>query len=285
MKAISEMNVREFLKYWSTEKYLMSIYTQYDKTGNFIFLLSNFIAAIKYVDDILKYYIDMALIKSVSSLKESAIIDAAINFETYDLQDIKRYSSKELTRFLIDLIRKHYSSKFLFDDSHYVANIIRALGNVLNTKMLSETLNEIIRQAKIQLTFSMSKNENIIGSHNYIVLKACIQSLTKLYESMKICLRQLNNNESIRKQNAAQSKLSKEELIKQNSKSKSDSDSKSKILQLFPQITKFMKDLLTYEIYDKNMDLQILHFRFRITKTFANENFLVSSNLIKKIHI
>ena len=128
----------------------------------------------------------MAMIKSVSSLKESTVIDTLAKFENFDLRNIKRYSSKELTRFLIDLVRKHYSSKFLFDDSHYIANILKSLGNVLNTKMPSETLNEVIRQAKVQLTFSMSKNKSMIGSHNFIILKACVRSLTKLYENMRI---------------------------------------------------------------------------------------------------
>ena len=128
----------------------------------------------------------MALIKSVSRLKESTVIDTSAKFENFNLQNMKRYSSKELTKFLIDLVRKHYSSKFLFDDSHYIANIIKSLGNVLNTKMMIEPLKEVIRQAKVQLTFSMSKNESVIGSHNYIVLKACVQSLTKLDENMRI---------------------------------------------------------------------------------------------------
>ena len=64
-------------------------------------------------------------------------------------------------------------------------------------------------------------------------------------------MRQLNNNEKARKQNCNQnkSKMTKEEIIKQNSKTKTDlkaktdSESRTKIIQLLPKITNFMKDL------------------------------------------
>ena len=58
-------------------------------------------------------------------------------------------------------------------------------------------------------------------------------------------MRRLQKNEEVRKQNCSQnnSKMTREELIKQNLKTKTDSESKSKITKLLPQVINFMKEI------------------------------------------
>jgi len=66
----------------------------------------------------------------------------------------------------------------LFDDSYYIANVILALGNTLNMKALQETITELIRQARVDLSRSMNLVKEVMGSYNNLILKACVQSLT-----------------------------------------------------------------------------------------------------------
>jgi hypothetical protein len=59
---------------------------------------------------------------------------------------LKGYTSKDLNKWLLEILKKHYSDKLVFEDTCYVANTIKACGNLVNMKFIKETVYEIIRQ-------------------------------------------------------------------------------------------------------------------------------------------
>lgn len=199
----------------------------------------------------------------------------------YELKMVKSFSTKDLNKFLLELVKKHYSSKLLFDDSYYIANIIKAMGNIVNMKTLAETVTEIIRQAKVDLARSMSLLKQVMGSYNNLVLKACIVSLTTLYENLKILHRQLIKNSSHRKKHKGEDEGNKKSNIhKQMNKAQIELDAKTKIKRQLPIIESFMSSIPTFPIYHKVIDLQILYYRYQITKIFTTNKFMVSLRYI-----
>lgn len=84
------------------------------------------IAYPKYKDSQVRYFVDNAIVKHVSGLKEGNKIDNLAKLDDFEIKYFKNYTSKELNKFLLDLLKKHYNSKLLFDDSYYIANIIKA---------------------------------------------------------------------------------------------------------------------------------------------------------------
>lgn len=116
-----------------------------------------------------------------------------------------------------------------------------------------------------------------MGSHNNQILKACIIALTELYENMKILQRQLFKNSLQRKHHPQEESEDKKGAIKrQMNKTQAESEAKRKMKNQMHIIDDFMKSLAKYDILHKKIDLQVLSFRFQITKLFTENKFLVS---------
>jgi len=95
-----------------------------------------------------RYFIDQKLLAVVSNQRTSStkIQTLGDSEDDYFLKYITGYSSKDLNRWMLEILKKHYSTKFIFEDSYFLANLIKSCGNLLNMKNLNETVHEIIRQ-------------------------------------------------------------------------------------------------------------------------------------------
>lgn len=185
-----------------------------------------------------------------------------------------------MNRFLLDLLRLHYASKFLFDDTNFLSNVIIGLGNCLNIRFLHKTIAEIIRQAKIELSRSQSMTENLLSSHNYQVLASSIVALTQIYLNMKICFDQLTSNSKFRKANKQATEVDesnkanphKSNAEKKACKIQAEIEAKRKLKPCIFEVMKFMRAFNKSKICSKVINLQVLYFRFRVTKKFIEEN-------------
>jgi hypothetical protein len=190
----------------------------------------------------------------------------------YDLKTIKCFSGKELNKFLLEILKSHYSSNMLFDDSKFIATIIKGLGNIVNMKMLSETLNEIIRQGKVDLARSMSLLDQVMGSHNNLIIKGCIEALTTMHENLSILYAQMIKNSEQRKKHRDENKENKKiQNPKQMNKVQMEVDAKKRIKRHLPQIESFMESITGFSIYDNILDIQVLYFRYQIVKLFTKD--------------
>ena len=148
----------------------------------------------------------------------------------------------------------------LFDDSYYIANVIVALGNVINMKGLSEAVSEIIRQAKVDLARSTNLMENVMGSYNNSILKSCIASLTNLYDNLKILQTQLFKKHEQR--NKTESKDNDQKKVNNNQKQMNkvqiEMDARKRIQKQCPIIERFLESIPSFSIYNNLVDLQIV---------------------------
>ena len=275
VKAITEMKTKDFQKYLSTEKLLIKIYNEYDEKGY-----------PKYKDNLIRYFIDKTIVKYVSQLRESSSIYKIWDINDFDLRIIKNFSTKDLQKFLIDLLKKHFSSKLLFDDSYYISNVILALGNVINMKGLSEAIHEIIRQAKVDLARSTNLMENVMGSYNNSVLKSWIISLTNMYDNLKLLQTQLfKKHEQRMKPDNKDIDLKKTNSQKQMNKVQIEIDARKKIQKQLPIIEQFLDSVPSFSIYNNLIDFQILFFRYQLIKIFSEHKFMVSKGRLNTIEI
>lgn len=165
------MNTRAFNEFLSTERFMMKVYNQYEEKFITSLYKNKFGKEdIKYRKSAVRYFFDQTLIKAVSNEKTFSSKLVLGDVLEYDLNKMNGYTSKYLNKWILDILKTLYSDKLVFEDTYFISNLISSLGNTMNMKYLPETVNEIIRQGKVDLARSTNTLEANCGSYNMMIL-------------------------------------------------------------------------------------------------------------------
>ena len=289
IKALGQMNTKNFNKYLSTERFFIKAYTNYEKKliGNIYNKVHGNGDTPKYLDSVNQYYIDKVLIgelgKQRSSSKKIQNLGDQLD---YNMKLIKNFSGKDMNHFLVENLKKQYSTKAIFDISGFVAMNIKACGNCIQMKMLHETVHEICRQAEVDIARSKTLKKQVMGSHNCIILKACMEALSTIYDNCYPLKKQMEKNKAYwKKQRHDEAEIHKKdkETKSINKKIQTEIDNIHRISRELPIIRNFMKKISELEIYEKTVDLKILGFRFECIQIFSENDCVTSFYKILKI--
>lgn len=125
-----------------------------------------------------------------------------------------------------------------------------------------------MRQGKVELSRSMG-GEGITASHNYGILKAVIIGLTKLYEGIKTVVRQVKENEQVRKAEG-----DRERGKKEGKQIQVEGEVKKRVAKEGKVIKAFIKGLQKYEVLYRVIDIHVLQYRFTLVSTFFEDGFM-----------
>lgn len=178
---------------------------------------------------------------------------------------------------MLDILKKQFSTKLIFDDSYFLANLIKSCGNLLNMKNLNETVHEIIRQCRVDISRSKNIISKVNGSHNNLILLSWIEALTQIYDNWKILKSQMmkNNKERKKKRNNSGPDTSEKERKYLNKKIQNETESIHKLNREAQIISKFIFDIEKLDVCQKNLDVQISIFKFRLTHIFSEKDWVV----------
>lgn len=280
--AISQMNTRAFNKYLSTERFLMKVFSEYDD-GFSKTVFNNSVGRqdLKYRTSAIRYLFDQTLLEVVSQQSNSSYKLVIFDRSKYNMKVIKGYTSKDLNKWLLEILKRHYSDKLIFEDTCYVANIIRACGNLLNMKFIRETVHEITRQCEVDLTRSNNVIEATCGSYNNLIIISSVEALTQIYSNLCTLNDQLAKNVEYRmkKRHSMDAETAKTNGKNLNKKIQNDKEAISKCHRQIAVIEKFMESVKEYRTCQISFEIQMLIFKFDVVSLFEKEPCMVSQHV------